>query len=215
VETVAVLENGNREVRFIGMTAEEAITSFGRLPLPPYVSRDPDESDEDRYQTVYADREGSVAAPTAGSHFTPQLLAALRANGVRFGHARPGSRTGHIQAGGIGTAQRTLSCIRSVSRSRPTWPRAVSETRAAGSHVVGGRDHGRASARIRGGARRAGPSDETRRPVSSSRQATSSASSIASSQLPPAPLNAPDAGERLRGRGDHSRRIPARRRCGR
>jgi S-adenosylmethionine:tRNA ribosyltransferase-isomerase len=55
---------------------------FGQLPLPPYIERPPEELDESRYQTVYADVEGSVAAPSAGLHFTPPLLAALRSAGV-------------------------------------------------------------------------------------------------------------------------------------
>ena len=62
--------------------AEEAIARFGRLPLPPYITRDPTDADEDRYQTVYARAEGSVAAPTAGLHFTPAILDALSAKGV-------------------------------------------------------------------------------------------------------------------------------------
>lgn len=82
IETVEVLEDGNRVVRFVGLDAEAAINRYGRLPLPPYITRDPDASDEDRYQTVYAEREASVAAPTAGLHFTPELLAALAAKGV-------------------------------------------------------------------------------------------------------------------------------------
>lgn len=82
VETVAVRPDGEREVRFVGISAEDAIARFGLLPLPPYITRDADQEDEDRYQTVYADREGSVAAPTAGLHFTPQLLAAISARGV-------------------------------------------------------------------------------------------------------------------------------------
>jgi S-adenosylmethionine:tRNA ribosyltransferase-isomerase len=85
IETVEVLEDGNRRVKFVGATAEDAIARYGRLPLPPYITRDPDQSDEDRYQTVYADREGSVAAPTAGLHFTPAILEALRQKGVRMG----------------------------------------------------------------------------------------------------------------------------------
>jgi S-adenosylmethionine:tRNA ribosyltransferase-isomerase len=55
-------------------TAEEAIRRLGRLPLPPYIERDPDSNDEIRYQTVYAEQEGSVAAPTAGLHFTAEIL---------------------------------------------------------------------------------------------------------------------------------------------
>jgi S-adenosylmethionine:tRNA ribosyltransferase-isomerase len=82
IETVEVLADGHRRVRFIGASAAEAIARFGRLPLPPYITRDPTDADEDRYQTVYARGEGSVAAPTAGLHFTPQLLDALSARGV-------------------------------------------------------------------------------------------------------------------------------------
>jgi S-adenosylmethionine:tRNA ribosyltransferase-isomerase len=82
VETIAVLGDGNRQVRFLGTTAEEAMARCGRLPLPPYITRDPTELDEDRYQTVYAKQEGSVAAPTAGLHFTAELLDALSAKGV-------------------------------------------------------------------------------------------------------------------------------------
>ncbi len=54
----------------------------GAVPLPPYIRREPVAEDEERYQTVYAEREGSVAAPTAGLHFTAETLAALRAAGV-------------------------------------------------------------------------------------------------------------------------------------
>jgi S-adenosylmethionine:tRNA ribosyltransferase-isomerase len=82
IETVEVLADGHRVVRFVGARADEAIARFGRLPLPPYIRRDPGAADELRYQTVYAEREGSVAAPTAGLHFTPELLAALTAQGV-------------------------------------------------------------------------------------------------------------------------------------
>jgi S-adenosylmethionine:tRNA ribosyltransferase-isomerase len=82
VETVEVLPDGNRLVRFVGLTAEEAIARYGRLPLPPYITRSPTELDESRYQTVYARIEGSVAAPTAGLHFTTALLDDLSARGV-------------------------------------------------------------------------------------------------------------------------------------
>jgi S-adenosylmethionine:tRNA ribosyltransferase-isomerase len=85
IETVEVLEGANRRVRFIGATAEEAMARFGRIPLPPYIARDPNPTDDDRYQTVFAEREGSVAAPTAGLHFTPELLAGLAARGVAIG----------------------------------------------------------------------------------------------------------------------------------
>ncbi|MGN6391863.1 MAG: tRNA preQ1(34) S-adenosylmethionine ribosyltransferase-isomerase QueA [Gemmatimonadales bacterium] len=82
IETLEVLQDGNRRVRFVGATADEAIARFGRLPLPPYITRDPTDTDEARYQTVYARTEGSVAAPTAGLHFTSALLDTLSAKGV-------------------------------------------------------------------------------------------------------------------------------------
>ncbi len=84
IETVALLEEGFREVRFVGIEAEAAIAAVGRLPLPPYIERDPTADDEQRYQTIYAERVGSVAAPTAGLHFTPALLAQLEGRGVRI-----------------------------------------------------------------------------------------------------------------------------------
>jgi S-adenosylmethionine:tRNA ribosyltransferase-isomerase len=63
---------------------DEAIAQLGEMPLPPYIAakRSPDELDRTAYQTVYAAREGAVAAPTAGLHFTPELLAALAARGI-------------------------------------------------------------------------------------------------------------------------------------
>ena len=82
IETLEVLSDGNRRVAFVGAPAEDVIARFGRLPLPPYIARDPVAADEQRYQTVYARLEGSVAAPTAGLHFTPELLDALSAKGV-------------------------------------------------------------------------------------------------------------------------------------
>ena len=84
VETVEVLEQGTRVVKFVGLDATAAMARYGHLPLPPYIARPDGPADEQRYQTVYAEREGSVAAPTAGLHFTPALLDALRAKGVRF-----------------------------------------------------------------------------------------------------------------------------------
>lgn len=84
IETVAVAPDGERHVRFVGRPAEQAIATYGKLPLPPYIKRAADAGDETRYQTVYAEREGSVAAPTAGLHFTPALLDTLRTRGVRI-----------------------------------------------------------------------------------------------------------------------------------
>ena len=61
---------------------KELISREGLMPLPPYIKRPPDEYDRERYQTVYAEKEGSIAAPTAGLHFTSQLIEALTAASV-------------------------------------------------------------------------------------------------------------------------------------
>jgi S-adenosylmethionine:tRNA ribosyltransferase-isomerase len=60
----------------------EVIWKYGAMPLPPYIKRKPDESDKETYQTVYARNEGSIAAPTAGLHFTDTLLGEIRAKGI-------------------------------------------------------------------------------------------------------------------------------------
>ena len=66
-----------------GFSFAEVIEHAGVIPLPPYLGREAEDSDSQRYQTVYAHHEGSVAAPTAGLHFTPALLEQLGANGVQ------------------------------------------------------------------------------------------------------------------------------------
>jgi S-adenosylmethionine:tRNA ribosyltransferase-isomerase len=74
-EVTAVFENGNREIRFAEpLNLEQA----GEMPLPPYIEREADVSDAERYQTVFASVPGAVAAPTAGLHFSPEILQQLR-----------------------------------------------------------------------------------------------------------------------------------------
>jgi len=82
VETVEVLEGPNRRVRVIGTSVEEAMHRFGQLPLPPYIERRPTALDRERYQTVFAERAASVAAPTAGLHFTEEALRRIGERGV-------------------------------------------------------------------------------------------------------------------------------------
>jgi len=85
VEIVDGTADGARIVRLrTPLPVRDALARHGRTPLPPYIEREPDPQDAERYQTVYARAEGSVAAPTAGLHFTPALLAALESAGVRI-----------------------------------------------------------------------------------------------------------------------------------
>jgi S-adenosylmethionine:tRNA ribosyltransferase-isomerase len=76
----------SRDDGFVELTLDRDAAAFwrehGEMPLPPYIERAPDESDRDRYQTVFARAPGAVAAPTAGLHFDAALLAALDARGV-------------------------------------------------------------------------------------------------------------------------------------
>ena len=85
---VEILEITDRRTRIVHITAAggdvaAAIERHGHIPLPPYIERADTQADAQRYQTVYARESGSVAAPTAGLHFTPELLRALDERGVR------------------------------------------------------------------------------------------------------------------------------------
>ncbi|HEV7778239.1 MAG TPA: tRNA preQ1(34) S-adenosylmethionine ribosyltransferase-isomerase QueA [Luteibacter sp.] len=73
---------------------EKLLSRLGEMPLPPYIERGADESDKERYQTVFAREPGAVAAPTAGLHFDEPLLERMRARGIDFGYV-----TLHVGAG--------------------------------------------------------------------------------------------------------------------
>jgi S-adenosylmethionine:tRNA ribosyltransferase-isomerase len=80
-------QKGNlAEIRFTWKPEEatfaEVLSAIGKTPLPPYIKREPDEKDRERYQTVYSKKDGSVAAPTAGLHFTEQVLGTLKRNNI-------------------------------------------------------------------------------------------------------------------------------------
>ncbi len=92
---VIAREGGFYDLRFeVDDALESWLFKAGRLPLPPYIRREPGRDDIERYQTVFAREAGAVAAPTAGLHFDDALLDALRARGVDFGHV-----TLHVGAG--------------------------------------------------------------------------------------------------------------------
>jgi S-adenosylmethionine:tRNA ribosyltransferase-isomerase len=83
IEMLDATERGTKFVRLHStLPAHEAIERHGHIPLPPYMTRSDTSDDAQRYQTVYAQQAGSVAAPTAGLHFTDDVLNALAAKGV-------------------------------------------------------------------------------------------------------------------------------------
>ncbi|MEJ2237649.1 MAG: tRNA preQ1(34) S-adenosylmethionine ribosyltransferase-isomerase QueA [Gemmatimonadales bacterium] len=95
-EIVDVIGGGLRRVRFSGpLSPIELMKQSGSVPLPPYIERIPDDQDRERYQTVFAQHDGSVAAPTAGLHFTEGTLSELKARGVTTArvvlHVGPGT----------------------------------------------------------------------------------------------------------------------------
>lgn len=84
-EVIDVVEEGNRLIQFsYEGIFEEILDQLGQMPLPPYITHRLE--DKNRYQTVYAKHEGSAAAPTAGLHFTPELLEEIKAKGVSIAH---------------------------------------------------------------------------------------------------------------------------------
>ena len=96
VEILDSLSDGLRIVELhTDLAVPAAIDRYGRVPLPPYLGRESEPIDRDRYQTVYARTPGSVAAPTAGLHFTPELLDDLRGRGAKIApvtlHVGPGT----------------------------------------------------------------------------------------------------------------------------
>lgn len=138
-EVIAHGEFGERTLHFAPVPDfDAALDSLGQMPLPPYIHRPASVStleDRERYQTVYAAERGSVAAPTAGLHFTPEILAAIAARGVEIAYV-----TLHV---GLGTFQpvrvERVADIR-LHRERYTLPAAtaaaVNRAMAAGRRVV-------------------------------------------------------------------------------
>ncbi|WP_337054852.1 tRNA preQ1(34) S-adenosylmethionine ribosyltransferase-isomerase QueA [Pseudoxanthomonas sp. USHLN014] len=124
------------ELRFeVGDALDSWLLKAGRMPLPPYITREPGQDDDERYQTVFARELGAVAAPTAGLHFDEALLARLKAQGVQFGHI-----TLHV---GAGTFQAMRVEDVREHRMHSEWLNVGAElvqqirrTRAAGGRVI-------------------------------------------------------------------------------
>jgi S-adenosylmethionine:tRNA ribosyltransferase-isomerase len=122
----------------IGMDLKEAVYRFGKVPLPPYIvrgSRGPDPSDSERYQTVYANLPGAVAAPTAGLHFDENLFDRISERGTRVArvtlHVGPGTfqpvRTADIRSHHMGAETYHIP---------PETAELIRKTRKAGRRVV-------------------------------------------------------------------------------
>lgn len=133
-EVVELLRGGLRRVRFVGaLDVHGVMARYGAVPLPPYIRRAADADDRERYQTVYARVEGSVAAPTAGLHFTPELLAELQRRGVRVVEA--------ILHVGPGTFKPVETEDPAAHRMHAEWYELPEQTAGAvnDAHAAGGR----------------------------------------------------------------------------
>ncbi len=135
VEILDSAPGGGRIVRLHAAgPVEEAIERHGHVPLPPYIDRPDETLDRERYQTVYARAPGSVAAPTAGLHFTPELLARLEERGVRRA-----ALTLHVGIGTFRPVEAEDPDEHEMHEERYVVPEevaaAVNETRARGGRV--------------------------------------------------------------------------------
>ena len=133
-EVIDIVEEGNRLIRFTyeGIF-EEILDSLGEMPLPPYITHKLE--DKNRYQTVYAEHDGSAAAPTAGLHFTEELLEQVKAKGVSIAHV-----TLHV---GLGTFRPVK--VEDVTQHHmhsefyvveEEQARLINETKAAGGRII-------------------------------------------------------------------------------
>lgn len=135
----ALVVEGREGAFFVLSSADEPLLELleraGHMPLPPYIDRSDTAQDRDRYQTVYAERPGAVAAPTAGLHFDTELLGALKAAGVNTARV-----TLHVGAGTFQPVRCDNIEDHEMHAEYLEVPgqtcEAVAETRAAGGRVV-------------------------------------------------------------------------------
>ncbi len=130
---IEILEITERRTRTVRLHTEgdpaAAIERYGHIPLPPYITRADTTADAERYQTVYAREDGSVAAPTAGLHVTDALLAELATRGVR--------RVDVVLHVGAGTFKPVAAGSgRWARRARARWRAPCAQTRASGRRGV-------------------------------------------------------------------------------
>lgn len=111
------------------------LQAHGRVPLPPYITRSAEQEDRERYQTVFAARDGAVAAPTAGLHFDHDLLARVRAQGVETAHVTLHVGAGTFQPMKTETAE-AHRMHAEIAEVLPEICAAVARCRARGGRVV-------------------------------------------------------------------------------
>lgn len=136
-EVVESHDHGIRLIRFeCEPSLERVIDDVGETPLPPYIKRDSSTADDkERYQTVYASKRGAIAAPTAGLHFTPEVLGEINSRGIAVAEI-----TLHV---GYGTFEPVRVDDITQHRVAPEWSsiskaaaRVINETRTQGGRVV-------------------------------------------------------------------------------
>lgn len=136
-EVLEIVEGGNRIVRFAFEGNFFAlIERIGEMPLPHYIKKELTDSEKELYQTVYAREPGSAAAPTAGLHFTPELLARIQAKGVRIGRV-----TLHVGLGTFRPVKEENVEDHEMHSEHYELPQAtadlINETKQKGGRVVG------------------------------------------------------------------------------
>lgn len=128
-------DRGSNLIRFSWAgeaTFSEILTRIGQLPLPPYLNRAATESDEHQYQTVYASNEGAVAAPTAGLHFTEQVLTSLATKGIQRMDV-----TLHVGAGTfLPVKTEDILAHDMHAEQMIIWPRQLSQLLAAKGPII-------------------------------------------------------------------------------
>ncbi|WP_461518998.1 tRNA preQ1(34) S-adenosylmethionine ribosyltransferase-isomerase QueA [Porticoccus sp.] len=123
-------------LRFLGdLTALAILESHGHMPLPPYIDRDDSLEDRERYQTVYAEKPGAVAAPTAGLHFDQALLEQLKSAGVEMAHVTLHVGAGTFQPVRVDNIYEHQMHSEVIEVSEDVR-RKVAETRARGGRVI-------------------------------------------------------------------------------
>lgn len=134
-EVIEVLEDGNRLMRFTyeGDSIYPILEEIGQMPLPHYIKAPLE--DQGRYQTVYADEVGSAAAPTAGLHFTPELMEKLQAKGIQFATVTLHVGLGTFRPVKVEKIEEHLMHAEHYELSEETAQK-IHETKAAGGRVI-------------------------------------------------------------------------------